>query len=245
VAAKKKAASGGNSRFIAMLAVVAVVGGGAIAWVVSGSGTKSVALDPNAPPPRPAGYVVGSPDAPVEIIEFADFECPGCGHFATVTEPDVMQRLVASGRARFRFVDFPLSIHPNAIAAHNAGACANEQGKFWEMHDRIFYGQVEWNTQATSNPGRVLKRYASDLGLDTKAFNACFDSRRYQTQIEANRLEGERLRVPGTPTFIIGNRLVYQGGNSYDVLQAYVDSAAADVAAGVAQRAFGGDSAGR
>lgn len=239
MAAKKKPASGGNSRFLAILAAVAVVGGGAITWVVTQSGPKAVALDPNAAPPKPAGYVMGSPDAPVEIIEFADFECPGCGHFATVTEPDVRERLVASGQARFRFVDFPIvSIHPNTLAAHNAGACANEQGKFWEMHDRIFYGQVEWNTQATSNPGKVLKKYAEEVGLDAKAFGSCLDERRFQAQIEANRLEGQRLRVQGTPTFIVGNRMVYAGMN-YDVLRAYVDSAAADVKAGINQRAFG------
>ncbi len=242
MAAKKKAASGGNSRFIGILAVIAIVGGGAIFWAISNSGPSAVTLDPNAPPPSPEGYVMGSPDAPVEIIEFGDFECPGCGHFATVTEPDVRERLVATGQARFRFVDLPLtSIHPNTLAAHNAAACANDQGKFWEMHDRIFYGQVEWNTQATANPGRVLKGYAKELGLDSREFDSCLDSRRHQRQIEANRMEAERLRVGGTPTFIIGSRMISQRF-SYDVIKAYVDTAAAEAAAGNAVRLFGRDS---
>jgi protein-disulfide isomerase len=241
VAAKKKAASGGNSRFLTILAAVAVVGGGGITYVVMNSGPKAVELDPSAPPPKPQGYVMGSPEAPVEIIEFADFECPGCGHFATVTEPDIRERLVATGLARFRFVDLPLtSIHPNTLVAHNAAACANDQGKFWELHDRIFYGQTEWSTQATGNPTKVIKGYAKEIGLDQGAFDDCLDTRRHQRQIDANRLEAERLRVQGTPTFIIGNRMVY-AGMSYDVIKAYVDSAAADVAAGTAQRRFGAD----
>ncbi len=239
MAAKKKPASGGNSKFLGALAVVVLGGGGAIAWVLSNSGATSVALDPNAPPPAPAGYVIGSPDAPVEVIEFADFECPGCAHFATLTAPDVKARLVASGQARFRFVDFPLvDIHPNSLAAHNAAACANEQGKFWEMHDKLFYGQADWSAQGTSSPGRLLKGYAKDLALDTDAFNRCLDSRKYQAQIDANLAEGRRLGVGGTPTMIIGSRMIFTR-MSYDVVKAYVDSAAADVAAGRAGSRFG------
>jgi protein-disulfide isomerase len=238
VAAKKKAASGGNSKFIGVLAVVALVGGGAIAWVLSNSGAKAVELDPSLPPPAPAGYVIGSPDAPVEIIEFADFECPGCAQFATLTTLDVKARLVESGQARFRFVDLPLtSIHPNTLAAHNAAACANDQGRFWEMHDRLFYGQGEWNTQATSNPVRVLKGYASELGLDTKTFNSCLDSRKHQAQIDANRQEAERLRVAGTPTVIIGKRMIYQR-MGYDIIKAYVDTATTEAAAGTGETLF-------
>ncbi len=239
MAARKKPASRGNSKFLGALAVVVLVGGGAIAWVVSNSGATSVALDPDAPPPAPAGYVIGSADAPVEIIEFADFECPGCAHFATITAPDIKSRLVASGQARFRFVDFPLvDIHPNSLAAHNAAACANDQGKFWEMHDKLFYGQGDWSRQATASPGRILKGYAKDLALNTDEFNACFDSRRHQAQIDANRAEGTRLRVGGTPTMIIGSRMVFTR-MSYDVVKAYVDSAAADVAAGRTGSRFG------
>jgi len=239
VAAKKKAASGGNSKFLGALAAVVLVGGGAIAWVLSNSGATSVSLDPDAPPPAPAGYVIGNADAPVEIIEFADFECPGCAHFATVTAPDIKSRLVASGQVRFRFVDFPLvDIHPNSLAAHNAAACANEQGKFWEMHDKLFYGQADWSAQGTSRPAGILKGYAKDLALNTSEFNSCLDSRKHQAQIDANHKEGLRLRVGGTPTMIIGSRMVFTR-MSYDVVKAYVDSAAADLAAGRAGSRFG------
>jgi protein-disulfide isomerase len=243
VASKKSAAKGGNSKFVGLLVGVALVGAASIAWVVSNSGPTAVEIDPSLPPPAPAGYVIGSPDAPVEIIEFADFECPGCAYFATMTAPDVKQRLVDAGLARFRFVDFPLvNIHPNTLVAHNAAACANDQGQVWAMHDRLFYGQTEWAATGTSSPARVIKGYAKELGLDTKAFDSCLDERRHQRQIDANLKEGERLRVAGTPTIIIGQRMLYQR-LSYDVLKAYVDSAAADVAAGQGGSRFGADSA--
>jgi protein-disulfide isomerase len=111
----------------------------------------------------------------VKIIEFADFECPGCGNFATVTEPDVRKRIIEPGLANMTFYDFPLPQHKNSRAAHNAAACAADQGKFWEMHDRLFNSQDQWNTQATDNPKPFFEKYASDMGLDAKTWE---DSKR-------------------------------------------------------------------
>ncbi|HKS05608.1 MAG TPA: thioredoxin domain-containing protein [Gemmatimonadaceae bacterium] len=217
----------GNRSFITIIIVVLAIGAGAIGYLVSRPKAQAVVLDPNAPPPRPEGHVIGSDTAPVEIVMFADFECPGCGQFATVTEPDVRTRLVATGAARFRFVDFPLRGHPSTMFAHNAAACAGAQQKFWEMHDHIFQRQHEWSEFANRrdmNAPRVLKRYARDLGLNTSEFNACFDSRQLEPQIIANAREGERLGVGGTPTFLIGSRLLPAGAHPYDVIKAVVDT---------------------
>ena len=122
----------------------------------------------------------------MQILEFADFECPGCGNFATVTEPDVRKRIIEAGLANFTFYDFPLPMHKNSQAAHNAAACAADQNKFWEMHDRLFGTQDQWNTQATDNPKPFFEKYASDIGLDTKAWESCFDDRKHQGRILAN-----------------------------------------------------------
>lgn len=209
--------------FGAILAVVAIVGVAALGYVASRP-AKVVALDPNAPPVAAAGILRGNPDAPVLVVEFADFECPGCGQFATVTEPDVVTRLIETGEVAFRFMDFPLSGHVNTVAAHNAGQCANEQGKFWEMHDQIFARQYEWNGQATRTPKKVLKEIAGTVGLDVAMWEDCFDSGRMLPQIEANRKEGERLRVGSTPTFIIGDRMVSEV-LSYDRFREFVTEA--------------------
>jgi len=205
-----------------ILAVVAVAGLGAIGWVVSRP-VKTLTLDPaTLPNVAAAGILKGDPNAPVQVIEFGDFECPGCGYFATVTGPDVMQRLVATGEVAFRFFDLPLiDIHPNSVAAHNAAHCSNEQGKFWEMHDKLFGGQDEWNTQATRNPRKVFERYAAAIGLDVAKWEECYDSERMLPVINANRNEAARLRINSTPTFIIGNRVV-NSAISYDQFRAYV-----------------------
>lgn len=210
-----------KSPFGVILGGVAIVGIAAIAYVMARP-AKTMTLDPKTlPAVAAAGILKGNPDAPVQVIEFADFECPGCGYYASVTGPDVMKRLVETGEVAFRFFDFPLDMHQNAIPAHNAGQCANEQGKFWEMHDLIFAGQFEWNTQATKSPKKFFKAYAQNAGLDVAKWEECFDSGRMLPQILANRKEGERLRVQSTPTFIIGGRMV-SGAIPYDQFRAYV-----------------------
>ena len=191
VNAKKK----GDRSFITLLAVVGVIGLAIIGYVVLKPKPAARLVDANLPLPEAKGYVVGSDSAPVEILEFGDFECPSCGQFATITEPDILNRLVASGAARFRYLDFPLQQHTGTMFAHNAAACANAQGKFWEMQSRIYANQFEWSELARGrdmNPPKIFKRYAKELGLDTQAFNNCFESRQFEPQIKANQQEGVR-----------------------------------------------------
>ena len=190
---------------------------------------QEIKYDPATSGPA-QGYTIGKADAPVEITEFADFECPGCGNFAMVTEPDVRKRIIEPGLAKLTFYDFPLPQHRNSQPAHNAAACAADQNKFWEMHDRLFATQDQWNTQATDNPKPFFEKYASDIGLNTKVWEACYDSRKHQGRILANANEGERRQISSTPTFIVGDKL-YPGSLPYDVLKAIVDSAAQKPAA--------------
>lgn len=217
----KKSVKSNNGSFVAILAVVAVVGVGAIGWVMSRPDAV-LTLDPaTLPSVEAAGILKGDPNAPVQVLEFGDFECPGCAYYATVTGPDVMKRLVETGEIAFRFFDLPLDIHPNSVPAHNAAHCANEQGKFWEMHDRLFQGQFEWNTQATRSPKKVFEGYARDLSLDVGQWNECFDSGKMLPQILANRNEANRLRVGSTPTFVIGGRMI-AGAIPYDQFRSLV-----------------------
>ncbi len=217
--ATKKPASSKN--FGIILVGAGLVGAAVLGWITTRP-VKTLVLDPASMPRiAAAGILKGDSNAPVQVIEFADFECPGCGYYATVTGPDVTRLLVETGEIAFRFFDLPLDIHPNALAAHNAAHCANEQGRFWEMHDVIFRGQHEWNAQATRRPKKVLEGYASAVGLDVAKWSACYDSERMLPQILANRTEAERLRINTTPSFIIGNRLV-PGNVSYDQFRAYV-----------------------
>jgi len=211
--------------FVALVLVLVLAGGGALAYV-SGRTHPVVAtiVDPNLPPAKAQGYTMGRPDAPVQILEFADFECPACGNYSVVTEPDVRKRVIDPGLARVTYYDFPLPQHKNSLVASEAAACANDQGKFWEMHDRLFQGQTDWNTEATSDPVSVMKGYAQAIGLDVDKWRSCVESRAHQRDIDANKAEGERRQVNQTPTFVIGNRMI-PGALTDDQIKAYVDSA--------------------
>ncbi len=211
-----------KSQFTFLLVAIAVIGAAALGWVATRPKGGGQAVDPNMKPGTAKGFLMGSPDAPVKVVEFADFECPACGQFATLTEPDVRERLIKTGQVSIQFFVFPLPMHKNTWPASNAAYCAAEQGKFWEMHDRLFYTQDLWNTEATSSPEKKLKGYAKDIALDEGKFNECFDSQRNYPDIKASGLEAEKRGVDETPTFIIGGKK-YPGMIGYDQFKKIVD----------------------
>lgn len=221
-------ASSRPKAFYWLLGIVALVGVASLAYVATRpkAGPRDVAAGPDTSNAGPAqGYTMGNVNAPVQILEFADFECPSCAGFATITEPDVRKRIVETGLASLTYYDFPLSQHRNTMAASHAAACADEQGKFWSMHDRIYQAQDEWNGQATDSPKAFFKRYAGEVALDVSRWENCYDSQKYRQRINANLAEGLRRGVNSTPTFIIGNKM-YPGSQSYDELKKLVDAAA-------------------
>ena len=216
-------ASRGLNRFYLLLGVIAIAGAALLYYLVRRPAAVSIPANVAVLAADTAGfrgYVLGSESAPVEITEYADFECPACGDFASVQFPDVRERLIATGRVRWRFRDFPLSQHRNARVAAHAAACANDQGKYWEMHDAIFAGQGQWSLERNAAP--TYRRYAGTLGLDQAAFDECMQSARYAGRIQASVEEGVRLGVGSTPTFLIDGRL-YPGVMPSDSIRAIVD----------------------
>ncbi|HYN81441.1 MAG TPA: thioredoxin domain-containing protein [Gemmatimonadaceae bacterium] len=215
--------------FYAILLLIAVAGASILAYTMTRKPSTAAAPAPlsasSATAGPPQGYLLGKADAPVKILEFADFECPACGRFATITEPDIRTRLIDTGLASFTYYDYPLPQHLNSQSASNAAACADEQGKFWPMHDRLYGAQDQWNSQATDNPKPMFMSYASGIGLNMSQFESCYDTRKHQSRIVANFAEGERRRVNSTPTFIVGDKQV-ANALSYDELKAMVDEAA-------------------
>lgn len=155
---------------------------------------------------RLPGMSIGRPDAPLTILEFADFQCPGCASWATFMEPLIKERLVNTGRARYVFYDFPLNIHANGFIASRAGRCANEQGKFWEYHDVLFQNQGKWAFEDDAVP--LFVEYAGNVGADEDRFEECIRSDRFAKEVSESTKLGETLGVGGTPTiFVNGQRL--------------------------------------
>ncbi|HZI42659.1 MAG TPA: DsbA family protein [Gemmatimonadaceae bacterium] len=213
--------------FYLALAVIAVAGIGALSWMSRRPVARDASpFDSTLPKVQSNGYVIGSASAPIEVIEFGDFECPQCARFGSLTEPDVRTRLVDKGVIRFRFVDFPLSMHRNTWQASRAAACADEQGKFWAMHDALFQAQDQWNGEATSNPDEVFKGLAKQIGVNSQQFDQCIDTKRTQAKVQAHHELAMQSHINATPSFIIGGK-VAEGAITYDEFKALVDAALA------------------
>ncbi len=155
------------------------------------------------------GYVMGSPTAPVEITEYADFECPHCATFDQVSFPDIKTRVIDNGKARWRYRDFPLDgVHKQTRVAAHAAACADEQNHFWDYKTGLFARQNDWAFR--DNAMSILREIASSAGLDAAKWQTCMESARYAGRIQASLDEGNKLGVNSTPSFLIGGRIYTQ-----------------------------------
>jgi protein-disulfide isomerase len=217
------AATPGMKRFYAILAAVALLGLGALGFLLSRSSVSSIPANVTIQPSDTAGfrgYIKGSQSAPVEITEYADYQCPFCQTFATLQMPTIEERLIKTGRLRWRYRDFPLQQHQFARLAAHSAACADDEGKYWEQHDRIFQGQAEWSVGDAADH---FRDYARANGLDLGKYDECMESGRYAGRIQASYEEGARVGVASTPTLLVGNRL-YRGRIDSDAIRRLVDS---------------------
>ena len=160
-------------------------------------------------------HVRGDFNAPVTLVEFSDFECPYCEkHFPTLS------RILDDypGKVRLVYKHFPLAnLHPNAQKAAEASECADEQGKFWEYHDKLFAGQPAGFSLDK------FKQWAKDLGLKTDQFDNCLDSGKYAQKVRTDAQEGQQKGVQGTPATFVNGRLV-SGALPYDSFKQLVDT---------------------
>lgn len=168
-------------------------------------------------------YSLGNPNAPVTVVEWADFQCPYCREFALGAGKQLIQSLVPSGRVRFVWRDFAF-LGPESVWAAEAAACAADQGKFWEYHDKLFAEQGGENQGAFAKAN--LERFAAELGLDAAAFDRCLTSNQHLARVEQERATGTREGVDATPTIFV-NGQKYVGPPTYDRLRALIDTASA------------------
>ena len=140
--------------------------------------------------------VYGNERAPVTVVVFADFECPHCRQEAPVLRQAIDQ---FRGRAKLVYKHFPLGGHVRAKAAAIATVAAMEQGKFWEMHDIVFENQMALEDTD-------IRKYAQKIGLDMAKFDAAYKVKKGQDLVEADRVEGEKLEISGTPAVFVNGR---------------------------------------
>ena len=214
----------GQKSFYYMLGAIILVGVGLLGYRVIGGKPVSIPANVVVSPADTSGfrgYLLGSESAPIEITEYADYQCPSCATFDAMSWPDIKERLVDAGKMRFRYRDFPLDqIHRNARISAHAAACANDQGKFWEMKGAIYRRQPEWSE--SGSPMTPLTLAATDATLDLSVWKSCMQSAKYAGRIQASADEAVRVGINSTPTFLVEGRL-YEG-LSADQMVKLVDS---------------------
>ena len=172
--------------------------------------------------------VRGDPDAPVTLVEFSDFQCPFCARFHTQTLPAIQENYIDTGKINFVYRDFPIqSIHPNAIPAALASECADDQGKFWEMHDMIFENQRNWEGLQIAQSTSLFKEYAIEIGMSSDEFDSCMTTGKHLEEIQNDFNDARAYGVTGTPGFFVGNEKIgfikINGAQPFSSFQKVID----------------------
>lgn len=168
---------------------------------------------------------LGPAKAKVTIIEFSDFQCPFCRSFWRETLGQIKNEYIDSGKSvKFVYRDFPLSsIHPLAQKYAEAAECADDQNKYWEMHDKIFEEQDKLGQGTISAYGvNDIKKWAEELGLNDSEFNQCLDSGKYAAEVKKDFEDGSRAGANGTPTIFINGQVVV-GAQPFESFKAIID----------------------
>ncbi|MFN8440767.1 MAG: thioredoxin domain-containing protein [Caldilineaceae bacterium] len=180
----------------------------------------------------------GSPDAPVIVYEYSDFQCPFCSRYFVQTEPAINESFVRLNKLRVVFRDFPLvELHPNAPAAHYAAQCVAQQGAalFWAMHDALFRSQNEW--ARLPDPLPIFKRLTGEISsgetkVNADAYDSCMAEHQTVDRVEASVQAVYNLGFSGTPSFRFfsaadGKSYDLIGAQPYDQFASYIDTIAA------------------
>jgi len=197
--------------------------------VVQGTNTQIPAAQQPNQPQGPAAKVtvsnghlpvLGNDSAKVTIVEWADGRCPFCNQFYKNTLPQIKQDYIDTGKAKLYFRHYAF-LGPASVTAANAMECANEQGKFWIMHN-YFYDHQPDESDTSMYTTDKLTSIATDLGVNADQFKSCLDGKKYQNNVDADLADGQKAGVNGTPTFFVnGTSLV--GAQPYSAFKTIID----------------------
>jgi protein-disulfide isomerase len=187
-----------------------------------------VQITPNSPPNANANSM-GDPNAPVKIEEYSDFQCPYCKQFNDDTEQQMINSFVATGQVYFVYNSMGNWVSDNigrggteSQDAAEAAYCAGDQNKFWEYHDMLF---ANWKGEGVGSftPKRLMA-FAEALNLNMNEFNSCYNSNKYRSKVQQDKVNGIKAGINGTPAFIINGKLV-EGYQSFSQLQTEIQNA--------------------
>jgi protein-disulfide isomerase len=169
-------------------------------------------------------YAIGRADAPVTLVEFADFQCPFCKKFHTDAYSELKKNYIDTGKVRFVSRDLPLEFHPFALRAAEAARCAGDQQKYWELRDALY-------SNAAPPSEEVINKAAETLLLDKSAFQSCLASEKYKADVQKDATEAATLQISGTPTFVLAksskdklNGIRIVGAQPYVAFQTAIES---------------------
>jgi protein-disulfide isomerase len=165
---------------------------------------------------------MGDPNAPVKIIEYADFQCPYCVQYWEETEGQIIENYVATGKVFYEFRSYGAFIGPESAAAAEAAYCAGAQNLFWEYHDILF---ANWSGENVGDfSDEKLPQYAAALGLNQSAFDECLKSGTYVDRVRQDEADAQSDGVYATPSFLINGKLV-EGAQPYSVFESEIEAA--------------------
>ena len=163
--------------------------------------------------------VKGKKDAPVTIVEFTDYQCPFCGRYVEEAYQDIIKNYVSKGKVKYILRNLPLSFHKHSEDAAVAAYCAGKQGKYWEMHDKLFTSQKEW--ESLSDTKDMFVKYGKDLGIDIKD---CLADEGVKKEIGKDLEMARKIGANGTPTFFINGKMLV-GAQPFTAFKTMIEEA--------------------
>ena len=162
------------------------------------------------------GMTMGDPNAPIKVVEFADFQCPGCGAYWQTIEPGIIAKYVDTGKVFFTYSPFSFlgaygsdKSWDESVKAAEAAYCANDKGKFWEYRAFLF-GNQNGENQGAFARNRLIA-FADKAGLDVKTFTECLDSNKYYQNVQDANTYAQGSGLTYTPSFLVNGEIVGAG----------------------------------
>lgn len=206
-----------GKRFIVIIIILIA----AFAGILWSSKKDAQAPDGTNPQAQTSSHITGNGTSGVTLVEYADFQCPGC-----VGVYPIVKEVVAKyqDQITFQFVHFPLvQIHPNAMAAHRAAEAAGNQGKFWEMYDLIYSGHSSWSQSSAASS--IFETYATQLNLNIDQYNTDVPSSAVNDVIQADIKKGQSENIEATPTFILNGQKLAETPTTVEEFSKLIDEA--------------------